>query len=103
GLRASKSVAELGIQSVLCAPMIAGDKLVGLIYLDSRDPAAAFDQQHVQLLLAIAGITALALENAARYESLQSENEQLRSTINIEHNMVGDSAAMRELLRFISK
>jgi Nif-specific regulatory protein len=102
-LRRSKSLAELGIQSVLCAPMLAGDKLVGLIYLDSRDPAATFDHQHVQLLLAIAGIAALALENAARFESLENENEQLRSAINLEHNMVGDSPAMRDLFRMISK
>src|SRR5256885_6033217 len=103
GLRASKSVAELGIQSVLCAPMTAGEKLAGLIYLDSCDPAVVFDQQHVQLLQAIAGIADLALENAARFELLANENEQLRSAINLEHNMIGDSAVMRELYRFISK
>jgi transcriptional regulator with GAF, ATPase, and Fis domain len=99
----SQSLQDLGIHSVLCAPMMAGDSLVGVIYADARRLTSQFTQHHLELLLAIAGIAGLALEHARRFELLEFENAQLRSVINLEHNMVGDSGPMKDVYRFIAK
>jgi transcriptional regulator with GAF, ATPase, and Fis domain len=45
----------------------------------------------------------VALENARHIEWLVSENQRLIADFNIEHNMVGESQAMRDVLQFISK
>jgi Nif-specific regulatory protein len=89
--------------SVLCVPLIMLDHTLGVIYLDTRDPRAFFDKNHLQLVSAIAAITAVAMENARHIEWLVNENQRLIADVNIEHNMVGESPAVREVLQFISK
>ena len=44
-----------------------------------------------------------ALDNVRRMEWLETENRRLRSDVNLEHNMVGESARMREVYQFIGK
>ena len=49
----------------------------------------------------MAGIAALALENARRWESLRNENRRLRSEAGLEHDMVGESPAMAAVFQKI--
>ena len=90
-------------RSVLCVPLIMLDRTLGVIYLDTKEPDTLFDKDHLQLVSAIAAITAVAIENARHIEWLVSENQRLIADFNIEHNMVGESQSMREVLQFISK
>ena len=89
--------------SVLCVPLMMLDRALGVIYLDTKEPDAVFDKDHLQLVSAISAITAVALENARHFEWLVSENQRLIADFNIEHNMIGESQAMRDVLQFISK
>src|SRR5207237_1055884 len=66
-------------------------------------PDIRFDQDHLQLVTAIAAIAAVAIQNARQIEQLQSENQRLLADANIEHNMVGESALMRQVYQLISK
>ena len=50
-----------------------------------------------ELLAAIAGIAALAIENVQRLEQLEGENRRLRDDISIEHNMVGESPLLQRV------
>jgi Nif-specific regulatory protein len=89
--------------SVLCVPLIMLDRTLGVIYLDTREPDTFFDKDHLQLVSAIAAITAVAIENARHIEWLVSENQRLIADFGIEHNLVGESPAIRDVLQFISK
>ncbi len=89
--------------SVLCVPLIMLEGTLGVIYLDTKEPDTVFDKDHLQLVSAISAITAVALENARHIEWLVSENQRLIADFSIEHNMVGESQAMRDVLQFISK
>ncbi|HLN97458.1 MAG TPA: sigma 54-interacting transcriptional regulator [Pyrinomonadaceae bacterium] len=89
--------------SVLCVPLIMLDKTLGVIYLDTTEPDTLFDQDQLQLVSAISAITAVAIENARHIEWLVSENQRLIADFNIEHNLVGESAPIRDVLQFISK
>ncbi|HET8674784.1 MAG TPA: sigma 54-interacting transcriptional regulator [Blastocatellia bacterium] len=100
---ATRSLAATKVQSLLCVPLVVFDRMLGLIYLDTSDPTVRFDQDHLQLLTAIAGIAAAALENARHVKSLEDEALRLQAEINIEHNMVGESPRMREVYQFIAK
>src|SRR6185436_6095660 len=85
------------------APLIVGQRTLGVIYLDTSNQASRFDENDLQLLTAIAGISAIAFENARHVESLQDENRRLHEEIKIEHQMVGDSQPLRAVLQFIAK
>src|ERR1044072_768139 len=90
-------------RAVLCVPLVVQNKGFGVIYLDRRDSDIAFDDHHLQLAIAIASIAAIALEHTEHAEKLAGENQRLTEEINIKHQMVGDSPAIRELYRFIAK
>jgi Nif-specific regulatory protein len=62
-----------------------------------------FTKDHLQLVTAIAGIAAVAIENARHFEWLEKENQRLLADVNIEHNMVGEAGAMQRVYHFISK
>jgi Nif-specific regulatory protein len=79
------------------------DRTLGVIYLDTKEPDAVFDKDHLQLVSAISAITAVAIENARHIEWLVSENKRLIADFDIEHNLVGESQPVREVLQFISK
>jgi Nif-specific regulatory protein len=102
-LSTAQSLIAAQITSLMCAPLILFEKIVGVIYLDTSDPTVRFDEGHLQLLAGIAGIAAVSLENARQMEWLEGENSRLRSTLAIEHNMVGESPAMGEIYRFIER
>ena len=97
------SLTGSSVSSLIAAPLELMDNVLGLIYLNTSNPRARFEEDHLQLLTGIAGIAAPALDHIRRVESLETENRQLLAEANIEHNMVGASARMREVYQFIGK
>jgi transcriptional regulator with GAF, ATPase, and Fis domain len=90
-------------RSRLCVPLAVANRAFGIIYLDSANPSAVFTNDDLQLLAAIAGLAAIAIENARQFERLGSENQRLRAEISLQHDMVGQSPRMRQVYQFIEK
>jgi Nif-specific regulatory protein len=101
--QATDSLISTGAHSVMCVPLKLLDRKLGVLYLDTTLPRDQFNNDHLKLVAAISGIAAVAIENARQFEWLETENERLLSDVNIEHNMVGESAAMQRVYHFISK
>ena len=78
-------------------------RVLGAIYLDSTNPITEFDENHLQVMTAVAGIASLAFDNVKQWEKLRQENQELRAEIELEHNMVGASPAMRKVFDFIRR
>jgi Nif-specific regulatory protein len=97
------TLAELRVRSVLCVPLVVSGAVVGAIYLDSRSPTENFDENHLQVMTAVAGIASLAFDNVRHWEQLQQENQELRAQVNLEHNMLGGSSPMRDVFEFIRR
>lgn len=97
------SLADARTTSVLCIPLIMAGRTLGVLYLDTNEPGVSFDKDHLQLVSAISAITAVAIENARRFEWLENENKRLIADADIEHNMVGESPRMRQVYQFIAK
>jgi Nif-specific regulatory protein len=89
-------------KSLLCAPLVFFENVTGVIYLNSSC-AGVFDNRHLQLITGIAGIAAVALENALHYEWVESENLQLQTESKLKHQMIGNSATMRKVYNFIAQ
>ena len=97
------SLAEANVCSVLCVPMIVVKETLGVIYLDTSDTVARFDEDDLQLLTAMAGIAAMAFANARHVATLEDENQRLRTELNITHQLVGQSKPLNAVLQFIAK
>jgi len=89
-------------QLVLCVPLTATKKTVGVIYLVA-DPDAEFEANHEQFLVTVAGIFAIAFENVMHMESLEDENSRLRQEIELEQALIGESPAMASVMGFIAR
>jgi transcriptional regulator with GAF, ATPase, and Fis domain len=90
-------------RSVLAAPLVAFDKVLGAIVLEKDGAHDRFDEGHLRLLMTIAAIAATALGHARHVESLERANRGLLAQLNLDHNMVGESAAMRDVYRRIAR
>ena len=102
-LLSTDSVIQARTRSVMCVPLVMIDHKLGVLYLDTTIAGDQFNRDHLQLVTAISGIAAVAIENARHFEWLQTENERLLADVNIEHNMVGEGPAMQRVYHFISK
>ena len=89
--------------SLLCVPLTAPAQSLGLIYLDTRNPATRFTNDDLQLLSAIAGLASVAIENARQFERLGSENQRLRAEVQLQHDMIGRGPRMRQVYQFIER
>jgi transcriptional regulator with GAF, ATPase, and Fis domain len=98
----SESLIANHVHSVLCVPLVLFEKKIGVIYLDTRDPATPFDARHLELLTAIASIAAVALEHVRYVEWLEKENSRLDQQITTHYGLIGDGTKMREVKRVIS-
>jgi len=84
-------------RSVLAAPLVAFDKVLGAIVLEKDGAHDRFDEGHLRLLMTIAAIAATALGHARHVETLERANRGLMAQLNLDHNMVGESSAMRDV------
>lgn len=60
---------SMGIQSILCAPLLNGNECLGALYAERRLTLGIFTADDLDLLETITLYTALAIENARRYGS----------------------------------
>ncbi len=65
-----KSVADLGMRSVICAPIVARDQVLGVIHLDVPVSRHVYNEHELRLVTALGYQTGLAIENARLVESL---------------------------------
>jgi transcriptional regulator with GAF, ATPase, and Fis domain len=89
--------------SAMAAPLVVRDEVAAVVYLESGDLKRRFDEGHLQVLTAVAGMAAVAWENATILGWLQEENERLQAELRLEHDMVGVSSKMRDLQRQMAK
>jgi transcriptional regulator with GAF, ATPase, and Fis domain len=102
-LRDVESLAASEVRSLLCVPLSVFERTIGCIYLDSTTSVNRFHEDHLQLMAAIAGVSAVALDNARRAQWLEQENQRLSLEIRQEQNLVGESARVKEIFQFLAR
>jgi transcriptional regulator with GAF, ATPase, and Fis domain len=103
GLGVVESLIALQVRSLLCVPLTIYQRTIGCIYLDTINVADRFNEDHLQLVTAIAGISAVALENARRLQWLEHENQRLLTEITLDRTLVGESPRMKDVFHFLAR
>jgi len=88
--------------SVLCVPLRAFDSVLGLLYFESPKPEI-FHTKHLQCVMAVATVAAMALDRLRSVALLEAENERLRDYAYLDEGIVGNSAAIQQVRSFINK
>lgn len=81
-LEIGRSVYDLKLRAVMCAPMIAQDRTVGVIYVDSRAVRREFSGRDLALFGAISAQLAISVENA-RLHADSLEKARLQKDVEI--------------------
>ncbi len=67
------SIVSLRIRSAMTIPLILDENILGILQIDTGDPARAFIGEDLELAVTISSIAATALMNAERLETLTRE------------------------------
>ena len=101
GWEGVESIQSALLQSLLASPLTGSEGTLGVLYLDTREPGVYFDQRHLELITAVAGIAAAALVNVRHMEALEEESRRLEEALDA--GMVGESARMKEVQRLLAR
>lgn len=82
--------AQAGIRSWLGVPMLVGDRLIGMIALDKREPGF-YTRSHARLAEAFAAQAAIAIENARLYEQARQDAETKARLLREVNHRVGNN------------
>ena len=102
-LRNRESLSDLGATSLICAPVVFGDRVLGLIHLYCTNPHRALDAEDLEFAVAVAKQLGGVIHQIRRTEELTGQVHELRDQLRVESELVGDSAAVREIERQIGR
>jgi transcriptional regulator with GAF, ATPase, and Fis domain len=103
--KGAASVMNLRLCSVMCAPLIAGGDLLGLIYLGNDRVANLFEPRTMDVLSVFASQASLILQNALLLETLRTDNAELEKKLKSQRfgEIIGSCASMLDVYRKVSK
>ena len=79
-LHDKSSVHRLGLSSVLCAPLIGDDEVIGIIQFNHRSKPGPFTDEDLRVLELFAHQAATALKNILLQERLDESNDRIRAS-----------------------
>jgi serine phosphatase RsbU (regulator of sigma subunit) len=89
--REQKSIVAHRVRSVMAVPLQTGDRVIGLIYVDTGDLISPFSQEDLDLLTVMANVAAIRIEQARLIEVEQAEKL-------MEYELASASEIQRSLL-----
>jgi signal transduction histidine kinase len=81
--------AELGLQSLMVAPITRGPQILGLLGVADRVGRSPFTDDDLNLLLALAGQATIAVENLRLHEEIKKANTLLQEYDRLKSEFVG--------------
>jgi two-component system response regulator HydG len=88
-------------EHVLCVPLVAVERILGVIYLSSPASSPVFGEDHAYFVSTISRIAAVTLENLSKLDSLKAENQRLQAEAKTDRSLIGESKPMRRVSDFI--
>jgi len=73
----AQSVVTSGVRSVICAPLVAHDRIAGVLYLHSSAIDRTFNDEHLRL------VTAIALQAAVAIEAMRAREESRSQLLSV--------------------
>jgi len=110
----SKSVSIYHLRTVMCAPVRVGDKLFGVLYVDSHAKTREYTQVDLALFEAVTNYLALTVENVRsqadhkrreeeKRKFLEEENAVLKAALEKRKHLIGECGPMKAVYETIRK
>ena len=105
-LRRAQSIIMQGIHSIVCAPLLIGDSVVGVLYVDFLYTQRSISEDDVRLLAQIGRFAAIKLETTRlREEAIQKRimDEELKTASSIQRRLLPPAPSGIEGYTFVGK
>jgi transcriptional regulator with GAF, ATPase, and Fis domain len=101
----SRSVVDLKLSSVMCAPLIYRNDMLGVIYLGNDKITDLFTEADLSLLKVLASQAALVIQSALTLNQLRLDNRNLRDRLLAasQGEMIGTCAPMKAMFKVIRR
>ncbi len=108
----SESVMRAEIVSTIAVPLWDGDTIRGVLQCDSRGSNVILRNEDFEMVMAVAGLATLAIENARLLQRLKLAEEKLRGEVKYLKGreekrrfsgIIGESTAMKDVFRQLEK
>jgi len=102
----STSIIAQNILSIICIPLRTGERVFGVVYLDSNKMLKGFTEESLKFLIIFGNLAGIAIENATRYTALQKQNDRLKNEANVTHlfsNLIGQSKVWKNALEIAQR
>lgn len=64
-----QSIMDLALRTVMATPLRVGERVLGVIYVDSQRPLIRYSRHHLNVMIALAEQAAVALANVEKFET----------------------------------
>src|SRR6185436_3371030 len=81
--KASESVMNLKLCSVMCAPLMAQGELLGILYVGNDNVVNLFEESSLDVLSIFAGQASLILQNALLVDSIKTDFDALKQQMEL--------------------
>lgn len=104
--KASESISNFTIRSMMCVPLLGLDgNPLGIINIDTQNPVKQFKNDDLDLLLAVAGQAALSYENArliTSYLEKQKQDNEMKIAANVQRALLPEHLPQAEGYQFFA-
>jgi transcriptional regulator with GAF, ATPase, and Fis domain len=103
--QSSESVMNLRLSSVMCAPLVARDQLLGVIYVGNDDVVSLFEESSLDVLSVFASQGALILQNALLADELRTDRDHLAAELKDKRfgDIIGSCPSMLDVFRKVER
>jgi transcriptional regulator with GAF, ATPase, and Fis domain len=101
----AKSVMQLKVSSVICAPLLDRGRMLGLLYVGNDSIRDLFHDQTMRVLTVFSSQASLIVANALLLNELRHDNKRLNERLELSRfgEIVGTSPPMQQVVRKVEK
>ncbi len=92
-MQGSETIAKFTLRSIMCVPLVYKDTITGAIYVDNRFRENVFTERELNLLMAFANQTAIAIENAILFARVQVTLDEITEVKELMENVFASIAS----------
>jgi Nif-specific regulatory protein len=96
-LKNRDSIAELRVASLICAPVLFEDQVLGVLHLYRTSQHTPLNPDDLDFTLAVARQLGTVWHRLRRQATLSAENQSLKAQLKLESELVGESTALNRV------
>jgi len=102
-LMSRDSITDLKVASLICAPVLFEDQVLGLLHLYRASTQGPLNADDLEFTLAVARQLGTVWHRLRKQVTLSTENQSLKDQLRLESELVGDSPALHAVVSQVAK